>query len=118
MVGFPLAGWPVGLNYQSYSPTVFQMKNRLGGFSIGPPIVRWFLFASMALPPFLSNNKRPRETPYWRDGFRSPVPGGSGPNGNSIALVFLFLFMGSMKHGLEPESLQTHFFFSLDHCLA
>ena len=68
------------------------------------------LFTSMALPPFLSNKKRPRETPYWRAGFRSSTPGGSGPNGNRIALVFLFLFMGSMKHGLEPESLQTHFF--------
>ena len=67
------------------------------------------LFANMALPPFLSNKKRPRETPYWRAGFRSSAPGGSGPNGNRVALVFLFL-MGSMKHGLEPESLQTHFF--------
>ena len=61
------------------------------------------LFASMALPPFLLNKKRPRETPYWRAGFRSSAPGGSRPNGNRVALVFLFLFMGSMKHGLEPE---------------
>ena len=61
------------------------------------------LFASMALPPFLSHKKQPRETPYRRARFRSSAPGGSGPNGNRVALVFLFLFMGSMKHGLEPE---------------
>ena len=66
----------------------------------------------MVLPPFLSNKKRPRETPYWRAGFRSSAPGGSGPNGNRVALVFLFLFMGSMKHGLEPES-YTESLFSL-----
>ena len=68
------------------------------------------LFASMALPPFLSNKKRPRETPYWRAGFRSSAPGGSGPNGNRITLVFPFTFMDSMKDGLGPEALQTHFF--------
>ena len=112
MVGFPLAGWRVGLDYQSYSPTIFQMKNRLGFFFYWPANCQVVLFANMALPPFLSNKKRPRETPYWRAGFRDSAPGGSGPIGNRIALVFLFLFMGSMKHGLEPESLQTHFFLS------
>ena len=48
----------------------------------------------MALPPFLSNKKRPSETPYWRAGFRSSAPGGSGPNGNRITLVFLYTFHG------------------------
>ena len=110
MVGFPLAGWRVGLDYQSYSPTFFQMKNRLGRFFYWLANCQVALFASVALLPFSTNKKRPRESPYWRAGFRSSAPVGSGPNGNRVALVFLFLFMGSMKHGLEPESLQTHFF--------
>ena len=63
----------------------------------------------MALPPFL-NKKRTREAPYWRVELRSSAPGGSGPNGNRITLVFPFTFMDSIKDGLGPESLQTHFF--------
>ena len=46
------------------------------------------LFTSEALPPFSSNKKRPRESHYWRAEFRSSAPGGSGPNGNRVALVF------------------------------
>ena len=117
MVGFPLAGWRVGLDYQSYSPTFFQIENRLGGFLYWLANCQVAWFASVALPPFSSNKKRPRESPYWRAGFRRSAPGGSGPNGNRVALVFLFLFMGSMKHGLEPGVYRLTFF-SLDHCLA
>ena len=57
------------------------------------------------MPVFLS-----REAPYWRVELRSSALGGSGPNGNRITLVFPFTFMDSMKDGLGPESLQTHFF--------
>ena len=44
MVGFPLAGWRVGLDYQSYSPTFFQMKNRLGVFLLARQLSGGFVY--------------------------------------------------------------------------
>ena len=74
---------------------------------------RWFLLARrltswFCLPVWHSrrflNKKRTREAPYWRVELRSSAPGGSGPNGNRITLVFPFTFMDSMKDGLGPEA--------------
>ena len=47
---------------------------------------------------------------YWRVGLLSSAPGGSGPNVNRITLVSLFLFMGSMKHGLSQSFYRLTFF--------
>ena len=76
----------------------FSNEKRTTGIPIGSPVDE--LDLSWIPPTVFSNEKRTREVPYWRVGLHSSAPGGSGPNGNRITLVFLFLFMDSMKNGL------------------
>ena len=111
MVGFPLAGWRVGLDYQSLSH-LFSNRKQARGVSIGSPIVRW-----LCLPVWHS-----RRFLLIRNGRESPLigePDSVAPPpvvADLIETVLLWffssLFMDSMKHGLGPESLQTHFFLS------
>ena len=85
-------------------------------FLLGRRLTSWFCLPVWHSRRFL-NKKRTREAPYWRVELGSSAPGGSGPNGNRITLVFPFTF-----HGFHEERIGAGVFadslFSLDHCLA
>ena len=88
----------------------FSNGKRSREVPIGSPFDELFFSASMALPPFFKEIRNGREKLLIGVSNSVAHPDGSGPNGNLITLVFPFTFMDSIKDGLGPESLQTHFF--------
>ena len=85
------------------------MKSGVEGFLLARRLMSWFCLPVWHSRRFL-NKKRTRVAPYWRVELRSSAPGGSGPNGNRITLVFPVTFHGFHEGRKRPESLQIHFF--------